>query len=373
MKQGLAISDLLERLLPAGKKKLLIVKLDAIGDYLLFRNYLSVIRRSRKFQDFEITLCGNSIWKDLSEGQDSAFVDNFIWVDVNGMTSENYQEQLCFDLRRKKFTVAVTPTYSRSWQIDRLVLGSGARTKIGPAGDSINLAPQQKVINDKKYSGLISDIPPLAFEFERNRSFFSKLLDEELAAIQPVYETFGQKENKVIVCPGANSASRQWSPSNFYRLCEYINTHVPSFTFYICGSASDKDLAAAIVRSGNSLKFTDLTGKMTLSDLQKFMSTSQLVLCNDSAPYHMGAMLGIPVICISNGNHYGRFCPYPSIYNKRNLEIFPPALSLPPSPEKVKQLQLQGSTYSINDITPSLVIGAMEKKRFLHDIIGHNY
>ena len=61
---------IIDLFLPLGQNTnsntLLIIRLDAIGDYLLFRNFLSVIRASRKYKDYEITLCGNIVWKDLS-------------------------------------------------------------------------------------------------------------------------------------------------------------------------------------------------------------------------------------------------------------------------------------------------------------------
>ena len=42
-------------------KTLLIVKTDGIGDYVLFRNFLGIIRSSDKFKDFKITLLGDGI------------------------------------------------------------------------------------------------------------------------------------------------------------------------------------------------------------------------------------------------------------------------------------------------------------------------
>jgi hypothetical protein len=59
-------------------KELLIVKTDAIGDYILFRNLLPYIRNSKRFQGYKIVLLGNVIWKDLAEFYDKDFVDEFI-------------------------------------------------------------------------------------------------------------------------------------------------------------------------------------------------------------------------------------------------------------------------------------------------------
>ena len=58
--------------------KLLIVKLDEIGDYILFRNLLKFIREANKFRDYSITLCGNKAWKEIFDLYDSEFVENTI-------------------------------------------------------------------------------------------------------------------------------------------------------------------------------------------------------------------------------------------------------------------------------------------------------
>ena len=62
-------------------KSLLLIRLDAIGDYVLFRNYIEILKKSEKYKDFNITLLGNSAWKSLSEELDGEYIDKFIWLD----------------------------------------------------------------------------------------------------------------------------------------------------------------------------------------------------------------------------------------------------------------------------------------------------
>jgi hypothetical protein len=62
-------------------KKLLIIRLDDIGDYLLFRNSLEAYKTSPRWNAYEITLLGNKIWKGLFEELDSTKVDKTIWID----------------------------------------------------------------------------------------------------------------------------------------------------------------------------------------------------------------------------------------------------------------------------------------------------
>ena len=51
---------------------LLLIRIDAIGDYILFRNYIEVLKNSAKYKDYKITLVGNIAWKSIAEELDSA-------------------------------------------------------------------------------------------------------------------------------------------------------------------------------------------------------------------------------------------------------------------------------------------------------------
>ena len=65
------------------QKSLLLVRLDAIGDYILFRNFIESLKKNQKYNNYKITLLGNNVWKNLSKELDYEYVDNFIWLDRN--------------------------------------------------------------------------------------------------------------------------------------------------------------------------------------------------------------------------------------------------------------------------------------------------
>src|SRR5208337_3443635 len=46
--------------------RVLLVRLDAIGDYVLFRNFIESCRQSRRFRGLKLDLLGNVRWKCLS-------------------------------------------------------------------------------------------------------------------------------------------------------------------------------------------------------------------------------------------------------------------------------------------------------------------
>ena len=62
------------------KNTLLFIRLDAIGDYVMFRNFIEILKKSDKYKNYNITLVGNSAWKNLSEELDKEYMDKFIWI-----------------------------------------------------------------------------------------------------------------------------------------------------------------------------------------------------------------------------------------------------------------------------------------------------
>ena len=65
------------------KDGIVIIKLDGIGDYILFRNFISEIRKKNEYQNTNITLVGNYNFRKLSQKLDKGIVNNFIWVNKN--------------------------------------------------------------------------------------------------------------------------------------------------------------------------------------------------------------------------------------------------------------------------------------------------
>lgn len=65
---------------------ILLIRLDAIGDYVLFRNFIEILETNEHYKSYHITLIGNSAWKGLSLELDKEYVDNFIWIDKRKFT-----------------------------------------------------------------------------------------------------------------------------------------------------------------------------------------------------------------------------------------------------------------------------------------------
>src|ERR1700730_5016622 len=103
------------------RKKLLIIRPDDIGDYLLFRNQLGMYKQSPRWRDHSITLLGNAAWKDLFAMLDRETVDETIWVSKHEyLESAAYRLGLWTRLREKGFEIVIAPSRTRPLLIDDL-------------------------------------------------------------------------------------------------------------------------------------------------------------------------------------------------------------------------------------------------------------
>ena len=208
----------------SNEKKLLIVRLDAIGDYVLFRNFLEEIRKSKNYDGYKITLCGNEIWRDLFESFDSSFVDQVIWVNIKKLRRNPlYMYKLYKQIHSIGISDAINPMYSRTLESDLLIKASGAKIKIGWSGTENNLNKNTKKSTDKIYSQLYSSNNRYVFEFNRNKEFIEKLLGEKSVYNKPILKNifpakFKLPEAYIVFFIGASSTNRQWDANNFAKI-----------------------------------------------------------------------------------------------------------------------------------------------------------
>ena len=87
------------------------------------------------------------------------------------------------------------------------------------------------------------------------------------------------------------------------------------------------------------------------------------LISNETCAVHIGAAVNTNTICISNGNHFGRFTPYPEKITRFVKTIYPPEISdeFQNYFALVKKFHII-SDVDINKITPQLMFE--ESKEF---------
>jgi ADP-heptose:LPS heptosyltransferase len=364
---------LIDIFLPAPDKinsnTLLIIRLDAIGDYLLFRNFLTAIKSSKKYKNHKITLCGNIIWKDLSEKFDKDSVDEFIWIDRKKFYKDiRYKFNLLKKIREKGFETAVTATHSREILYDDLIVNaSQARVRIGSEGSGEKHAAwKRKLLTDKLYTTLIKIPDNVLFEFEINKELFSSILGEKLSITKPALDTTilhkpEKIKNKfVLLFPGASHQNKRWTSSNFKEIANFILNNFP-YDIALSGSKNELYLFDEIIPANSGSRFLNFVGN-TLVELAKLIAEAELLISNETSAVHFAAAVNTPFICISDGSHFGRFHPYPKEVFDKAYYIYPPEImNNPGNLDLLKMKYRFNSGLDINEIKPQIVKEIIKK------------
>jgi ADP-heptose:LPS heptosyltransferase len=126
------------------------------------------------------------------------------------------------------------------------------------------------------------------FEFSRNKEFFENLLHVRLDIHKPHIElrqknlSFELPQRYAILFIGASSDFRKWNVEGFAKVGIWLKEKY-GYEIVLCGANSDKDDALKFSKYFDG-DYVDLVGKTSLVEL---------------------------LYVIYNGNHYGRFTPYP--------------------------------------------------------------
>lgn len=349
---------------------LLLIRLDSIGDYLLLRNFFQFIRNSDKYRNYEITLIGNKIWKDLAETFEKDIINNFIWIDRKKFNNNIlYKYRLLKRIYNYGFETAIDCTYSREILFgDSIVKASKALNKIASVGAPDSYVKwKRNLLTDRIYTNLIPSDKKIIFEFERNKDFFSKVLGQKIDIIKPhlctdkIKSVAHTAKNYVVIFPGANHIKRRWAAEKFIKVVNYIISNY-YHEVIIAGSKDDFILAENIIEQTNKEKVINLAGKTTLPELAKLISDAILLISNDTSAIHFAASVDTQFICISNGNHLGRFHPYPKAMGVVGIYIYPKEImdNLNDT-EFLKSKYGFGSNLDINYIDENEVISAVNK------------
>ena len=307
------------------KNTILILRTDNIGDYILFRNFLKILRGSPEYANKKLILVGNESWKDLAEYFDKEYIDVFFWVNKKKYySSKFYRIAILLRLRRLKAYQALNTVHSRDSFIDELIVFSGVRKRITCEGDAVN--NRFNTYKLKHFDTIIPSLSNTEFEFYRNKFFFETLANSKIEISKPSFDIKKKatKENQIIIFPSAADTFRRWSDAHFAELIALLHYHNPYFEFLILGSKVDIAIGNSIIaKMDTTLNIKNLCGETTLVQLMGIISESKLLISNETSAVHLAAALDIKTICISNGNHFKRFTPYPPPISNKIVTLFP--------------------------------------------------
>jgi ADP-heptose:LPS heptosyltransferase len=116
----------------------------------------------------------------------------------------------------------------------------------------------------------------------------------------------------VVIVPGSQMDLRRWPAIAFIQMVQEFVRRT-RLRPVLCGDESERGLCEEIQRSlrRRGIESDVLAGKTNLRELASVTSRAQICIGNETGTLHIAAAVGVPVVCLLGGGHYGRFFPYP--------------------------------------------------------------
>jgi ADP-heptose:LPS heptosyltransferase len=349
----------------ARDKRLLIIRLDDIGDYLLFRNQLAVYKRSAKWRDHEITLLGNDSWRDLCNALDVDAVDAIIWVNKHRYLKEDaYRLEIWQKLRESGFSTVIAASRTRPLLLDDLcMLAACPLQSMGVVNTNVHAS--WNVLSDALYTSLFIPPDPLRHEFQFNAEFTEWACGIRSTAALPHIEwrVPPPAEGPYIVCfVGASIASKRWP---IRRWVEFIARYRRSHAGEIVLAGNGRTELQMVRQIQKHIAARSIAGAVSLTELLTWVAHADAVVTNDTMTAHLGASLGTPTVIIANGINYMRFSEY------RNAGIDSVATVYPEVVSRRRRLHGDGLYEYSETVTADIVsISAAAVLSALDSVIG---
>lgn len=110
------------------------------------------------------------------------------------------------------------------------------------------------------------------------------------------------------ILPGARWETKRWPEDRFAELVDGLAEHQRLISVLLAGP----DEAAICVRIEGECRrpVTNLASKTALRELVAVLERAAVVICHDSAPMHLAAALGRPLVCLLGPTNPARTGPY---------------------------------------------------------------
>ncbi len=302
-------------------RRVLLVRLDAIGDWILFRNALRALRRSPHYAKSHFTILGNPAWRGLAEAFDADLADEWLWTERRGdlfrRGYENFlpyaiwhqrvkcaQQRLRTDLAARSFDEILSLQSCRDPLLDELLAG------LAPSLVGVRC----EALDSSMYTRLLDPGSEL-FAFLQARSLVSQLAGEpcnEPLSLKTGSETRGRD---ILIFTGASHWTRRWPCHRVQALVRILleRTDRRIFLANSIGDASIRSLADSF-----RTPRVEALPAMPLADFAQRIAYACAVVTNDTMALHLAAATDTPVVAVVNGiSGRSGFWPYPTTIGKR--------------------------------------------------------
>jgi len=299
---------------PSRRKGVVVVRMDGIGDMVMFRAALEHYPDALGVPRSDITVLGCHSWKPLAEVVFPGF--KVVTIDEHAFEKRwFYRLKVALWIRRQGFKTAVCDMFMRkTLTADTLVWASRAAERIVSAPFITDRTRAEYAWYLAKATRVIDTGPYPTHEGLRHFTFLQALsgtrMPPEIPSI-PWREQAPMVPGQgpyVVMNFGSNEPGRRWPFDQFLDLAKRCLDRGLRVVFVGAGQeAFAKPVLAALDHPG----IIDTIGSLTLPQLVDVLKHAACVISNDTGPGHLAIGVGAPTVLLAGGGHFGCFVPYP--------------------------------------------------------------
>ncbi|MEX6688916.1 glycosyltransferase family 9 protein [Danxiaibacter flavus] len=283
---------------------ILISRTDSIGDVVLTLPVAAVLKKH--FPEMKIGFIGKKYTKPVIES--CTYVDEFIDAE-DFLTRE---VTICGKKPQAILHVFPTTGIAERAKALKIPLRIGTRNRLYhwyTCNELVRLSRKKSDLHESQLN-----LKLLEF-FGINKTYSLDEISElfgmnKLETLHPSFKALiDPSKYNLILHPKSQGSAREWGLHNFATLIKILD---PSkFNIFVSGTAKERALLDPLFNEAGDL-FTDLTGKMDLSQFIPFIKACDGLIANSTGPLHICAAVGREAIGIyppMRPIHPGRWAP----------------------------------------------------------------
>jgi ADP-heptose:LPS heptosyltransferase len=321
--------------------RVLVVRNDSIGDYLLYRPWLRRLSAEVRSRGQHLTLVANALWAPLARAWDGDLFAEVLAVDFGRFTSDMaYRSDTLRLIGALGPVETIYPLHVREAAAENFIRFLQSPQRIASQGEH-RTGPWFAAL-DAGYTRLLPSTRAVLFEYDRNREFFAHWLgtapeavaynSAELSLPPSVHAAATAQRAAtgpyIVLFPGASARQKRWPTSHFAQLAQGLCQRMgSSYQLVLAGSPADAELARQIVQeAGPTVPLLNRCGQTDLPELAELVAGASLLISNDTVAAHLAAQAGAPCLVLLMGENFGKFFPYPPALLRAPCPcLFPPS------------------------------------------------
>ncbi|MDP3791502.1 MAG: glycosyltransferase family 9 protein [Candidatus Omnitrophota bacterium] len=288
-------AKLLKPPVPLSPKKILVVRLDHIGDFIcttpLFKNL------KNKFPDAKITVLINSVSKELAYR--NPYIDKVITFSPFYLARNDRSSMLkglsrvIKDIKALSFDIGID---SRGDLLSILLMWlGGVRYRVGYpiTGGGFLLHAEGRYDRDShiidRNLSLLEKIN-IQVESRLPEVYFN---DKDISVVNEIKKEFGPGSKKsVVLHPFAGAKAKEWPIGNFQKIINWLKEN--GYNVFLVGSKEDAGIFNDVI---------DLRGGINLPQLAYLIKDAGFFIGLDSGPANIAAALNVSSVIICSGTN----------------------------------------------------------------------